>query len=139
MSKRVKRRIRPRRRISAGLTSGSMLICADNTGAKKLRLIQVIGYKGRKRRYPKAGVGDMIVVSVREGTPEMRKQVLHAVVIRQRKPYPRRDGTWIRFEDNAAVIVTPEGDPKGSDIRGPVAREAVERWPKLGSIAKMVI
>ena len=139
MSKRVKRRIRPRRRISAGLTSGSMLICADNTGAKKLRLIQVIGYKGRKRRYPKAGVGDMIVVSVRDGTPEMRKQVLHAVVIRQRKPYPRRDGTWIRFEDNAAVIVTPEGDPKGSDIRGPVAREAVERWPKLGSIAKMVV
>ncbi len=139
MSKRVKRRIRPRRRVSAGLTSGSMLICADNTGAKKLRLIQVIGYKGRKRRYPKAGVGDMIVVSVRDGTPEMRKQVLHAVVIRQRKPYPRRDGTWIRFEDNAAVIVTPEGDPKGSDIRGPVAREAVERWPKLGSIAKMVI
>jgi len=139
MSKRVKRRIRPRRRVSAGLTSGSMLICADNTGAKKLRLIQVIGYKGRKRRYPKAGVGDMIVVSVRDGTPEMRKQVLHAVVIRQRKPYPRRDGTWIRFEDNAAVIVTPEGDPKGSDIRGPVAREAVERWPKLGSIAKMVV
>ncbi|MCD6479797.1 50S ribosomal protein L14 [Candidatus Bathyarchaeota archaeon] len=139
MSKRVKRRIRPRRRISAGLTSGSMLICADNTGAKRLRLIQVIGYKGRKRRYPKAGVGDMIVVSVRDGTPEMRKQVLHAVVIRQRKPYPRRDGTWIRFEDNAAVIVTPEGDPKGSDIRGPVAREAVERWPKLGSIAKMVV
>ena len=139
MSKRVKRRIRPRRRISAGLTSGSMLICADNTGAKRLRLIQVIGYKGRKRRYPKAGVGDMIVVSIRDGTPEMRKQVLHAVVIRQRKPYPRRDGTWIRFEDNAAVIVTPEGDPKGSDIRGPVAREAVERWPKLGSIAKMVV
>jgi len=139
MSKRVKRRIRPRRRISASLTSGSTLICADNTGAKRLKLIQVIGYKGRKRRYPKAGVGDMIVVSVRDGTPEMRKQVLYAVVIRQRKPYPRRDGTWVRFEDNAAVIVTPEGDPKGSDIRGPVAREAVERWPKLGSIAKMVV
>lgn len=139
MSKRVKRRIRPRRGVSTGLTSGSTLICADNTGAKRLRLIQVIGYKGRKRRYPKAGVGDLIVVSVRDGTPEMRKQILHAVVIRQRKPYPRRDGSWIRFEDNAAVIVTPEGDPRGSDIRGPVAREAVARWPKLGSIAKMVI
>jgi large subunit ribosomal protein L14 len=116
-----------------------MIDCADNSGARRLRLIQVVGYKGRRRRYPSAGVGDMISVSVREGVPDMRRQIFSAVVIRQRKPYPRRDGTWVQFEDNAAVILTPEGELRGSDIKGPVAREAVERWPRLGSIARMVV
>ena len=139
MSKRVKRRVRPRRRVTTGLTSGSMIDCADNTGARKLKLIQVVGYKGRRRRNPSAGVGDLVAVSVRQGVPEMRRQIFHAVVIRQRKPYPRRDGTWIHFEDNAAIIITPEGEMRGSDIKGPVAREAVERWPRIGSIAKMVV
>jgi len=139
MSKRMKRRIGPRRRVSTGLTTGSMIDCADNTGARKLRLIQVVGYKGRRRRYPPAGVGDMITVSVREGVPEMRRQMFSAVIIRQRKPYPRRDGTWIQFEDNAAVILTPEGELRGSDIKGPVAREAVDRWPRLGNISRMVV
>ena len=137
MSKRMKRRIGPRRRVTTGLTTRSMIDCADNTGARRLRLIQVVGYKGRRRRYPSAGVGDMITVSVREGVPEMRRQIFSAVVIRQRKPYPRRDGTWVHFEDNAAVILTPEGELRGSDVKGPVAREAVERWPRLGSIARM--
>jgi len=69
----------------------------------------------------------------------MRRQIFSAVVIRQRKPYPRSDGTWIHFDDNAAVILTPDGELRGSDIKGPVAREAAERWPRLGSIAKMVV
>jgi len=139
MSKRIKRRITPRRRISGGLTSGSMITCADNTGARVLRLIQMVGYKGRRRRLPSAGVGDLIIVSCREGTPEMRRQLFNAVIIRQKKPYPRKDGTWVQFEDNAAIILTPEGDPRGSDIKGPVAREAAERWPRLGNLAKMVV
>jgi large subunit ribosomal protein L14 len=139
MSKRIKRRIRPRRRVTTGLTSGSIINCADNTGARKLRFIQAVGYKGRRRRYPSAGVGDLITVSVREGTPEMRRQIFNAVIIRQRKPYSRRDGTWLQFEDNAAVILTPEGEMRGSDIKGPVAREAAERWPRLGNIARMVL
>ncbi len=88
MSKRIKRRIGMRRRITTGLATRSMINCADNTGARKLRLIQVVGYKGVRRRQPKAGVGDLIVVSCREGTPEMRRQLFNAVVIRQRKPYP---------------------------------------------------
>ncbi len=139
MSKRIKRRITPRRGISGGLTSGSMIACADNTGARVLRLIQMVGYKGRRRRLPSAGVGDLIIVSCREGTPEMRRQLFNAVIIRQKKPYPRKDGTWVQFEDNAAIILTPEGDPRGSDIKGPVAREAAERWPRLGNLAKMVV
>ena len=139
MSKRIKRRIKPRRRVTTGLLTRSMITCADNTGARKLRLIQVVGYKGRRRRNPSAGVGDLITVSVREGVPEMRRQIFSAVIIRQRKPYPRRDGTWIQFDDNAAVILTPEGEMRGSDIKGPVAREAAERWPRIGNIAKMVV
>jgi large subunit ribosomal protein L14 len=139
MSKRMKRRIGMRRKVSTGLVTGSMITCADNTGARRLKLIQVVGYKGRRRRLPNAGVGDLLIVSCREGTPEMRRQLFNAVVIRQRKPYPRRDGTWVQFDDNAAVILTPEGELRGSDVKGPVAREAVERWPRLSSIARMVV
>ena len=139
MSKRMKRRIGMRRRISTGLVTGSMIHCADNTGARRLTLIQVVGYKGVRRRLPSAGVGDLIIVSCREGTPDMRRQLFNAVIIRQRKPYPRRDGTWIQFDDNAAVILTPDGEMRGSDVKGPVAKEAVERWPRLSSISRMVV
>ena len=139
MSKRIKRRILPRRRTSGGLTIGSMLNCADNTGARRLKIIQMVGYKGRKRRLPTVGVGDLVTVSCREGTPEMRKQLFNAVVVRQKRLYQRTDGTRVQFEDNAAVILTPEGTLRGSDIKGPVAREAVARWARLGNIARMVV
>lgn len=139
MSKRIKRRILPRRRTSGGLTIGSMLNCTDNTGAKRLKIIQMVGYKGRKRRLPTVGVGDLVTVSCREGTPEMRKQLFNAVVVRQKRLYQRTDGTRVQFEDNAAVILTPEGTLRGSDVKGPVAREAVDRWARLGNIARMVV
>ena len=139
MSKRIKRRILPRRKISGGLTIGSMLNCADNTGARRLEIIQMVGYKGRKRRLPTVGVGDLVIVSCREGTPEMRRQLFNAVVVRQKRLYRRADGTRVQFEDNAAVILTPEGTLRGSDIKGPVAREAVDRWGRLGNIARMVV
>lgn len=126
-------------KISRGLPVGSILKCADNTGARGLRLIQVMGYKGRLRRVPAASVGDRITVSVRRGTPDMRKKIFHAVVVRQRKPYRRADGIWVQFEDNAAVIITPEGEMKGSEIRGPVAKEAAERWPRIASAASIII
>jgi large subunit ribosomal protein L14 len=81
----------------------------------------------------------MISVSVKEGRPELRKQVLPAVVIRQKKMYSRPDGIWIQFEDNAAVIMTPEGELRGSEIKGPVAREAAERWPRIASMSRTII
>ena len=81
MSKRMKRRVAPRRKISGGLTSGSVFICADNSGARVLRLIQVLGYKGRRRRLCIASVGDLIMVSCREGTPEMRRQMFNANLV----------------------------------------------------------
>lgn len=126
-------------KLSKGLIPGSVLKCADNTGARVLRLIQVIGYKGRLRRYPSASVGDRITISVRKGTPEMRKKMFQAVIVRQRKPYRRIDGVWIQFEDNAAAIITPDGELKGSEIRGPVAKEAAERWPRVASAARTIV
>jgi large subunit ribosomal protein L14 len=139
LSKRIKRRILPRRKISGGLTIGSVINCADNTGARRLKIIQMIGYKGRRRRLPSVGIGDLVMVSCREGTPEMRRQLFNAVIVRQRRAYQRQDGSRIQFEDNAAVILTPEGTLRGSDIKGPVAKEAVERWARIGNLARMVV
>lgn len=121
------------------MPSGANVPCADNSGAKLVQIISVIGYKGRLNRFSSAGVGDMVSVAVKEGTPEVRRQVLRAIVVRQRKPYRRKSGEWIQFEDNAVVIVSPEGDPKGSEIHGPIAREAAERWPKLAGIASIIV
>jgi large subunit ribosomal protein L14 len=126
-------------KISRGLQPPAVLRCADNTGARDLRLVQVMGYKGRLRRYPSAAVGDKITVSVRHGTPDMRKKIFQAVIVRQRKPFRRVDGIWVQFEDNAAVVITPEGEMKGSEIRGPVAKEAAERWPRIASAASIIV
>ncbi len=127
--------------LTPGIFVGSYVQCADNSGAKIVRVIGVVGSHAKtvRRRIPGACVGDMVVVSVREGKPELRKQIMRAIVIRQRRPYRRPDGTWIAFEDNAVVLVSPEGDPKGTEVRGPVAREAAERWPRIAAMATMIV
>merc|ERR1712076_273757 len=117
-------------RISLGLPVGAVMNCADNTGAKNLYVIAVYGVKGRLNRLPAAGVGDMFVATVKKGKPELRKKVMQAVVIRQRKPY-RKDGVFIYFEDNAGVIVNAKGEMKGSAITGPVAKECADLWPRM--------
>jgi len=131
--------IAQRTKISRGIPNGSVVKCADNSGARLLRIIQVMGYSGRLRRVPSAAVGDMVVVSVRRGTPDMRKKIFQAVLVRQRKPYRRSDGSWVQFEENGAVIMTPEGEMRGSEIRGPVAKEAAERWPRIASAASIIV
>ena len=128
-----------RPKISRGLPAGSVVKCSDNSGARELRIIQVIGYKGRLRRVPTAAIGDLVAVSVRKGTPDMRKKIFHAVVVRQRKPFRRVDGVWVQFEDNAAVIMTPEGEMRGSEIRGPIGKEAAEKWPRVASAASIIV
>jgi len=125
--------------ISAGLQHESLLKCADNSGAKVVMIIGVPSIKTRIRRVASASVGDKVIVSVKKGTPEVRRQIFHAVIVRQRKPFRRGDGTWIQFEDNAGVIVTEEGETKGTEIRGPVAKEAAERWPKVAGLASIVL
>ena len=126
-------------KLSKGVSVGTRLTCADNTGAKVIEIIAVKGFKGRLNRYPTASVGDMVIVSVKKGTPQMRRQVLPAIVIRQRKMYRRPSGLWVQFEDNAAVIASPEGNPRGSEIRGPVAKEAAERWPRVAHAASTIV
>jgi large subunit ribosomal protein L14 len=126
-------------RITKGLPVGARLDCADNSGAKIVQIIAVPRSGGHHRRYPSAGVGDYIFASVKKGTPEMRRQIVNAVIIRQRRPYRRPDGTVVQFEDNAAVIVAENGDTKGTDIKGPVAREAAERWPRIAATASMIV
>jgi len=121
------------------LPIGARLQCIDNTGAREVEIVSVKGYKGVRRRLAIAGVGDMIIVSVKKGTVDMRKEVMTAVVVRQKKEYRRADGLRVKFEDNAAVIISPEGVLKGSEIRGPVAKEAAERWPSIGSAASTIV
>lgn len=128
-----------RARITRGLNVGSIINCADNSGAKTLQIISVIGYKGRRKRIPKAGVGSMIKASVKTGDVKMRKQVVNAVIVRQKEEYRRKDGLRVSFEDNAAVITNEIGEPKGTAIKGPIAKEAVERFSAIGKIASIVV
>jgi len=128
-----------RRGVNAGLQVGSYVSVADNSGAKEVMIINVPRIKTRLRRLPFAGVGDLVVVTVKKGTPNMRKQVVYAVVVRQRRPFRRPDGTWVAFEDNAVVIVNADGTPRGSEIRGPIAKEAAERWPRVAKLATIII
>jgi large subunit ribosomal protein L14 len=126
-------------KIPRSLNSSARILCADNTGARVVELISVKRYRGVKNRHPRAGIGDMIVASVKKGTPEMRKQIVKAVVIRQKKEFRRPDGTRVAFEDNAVVITDDDGIPKGSEIKGPVAKEVTERFPKIGSTATIIV
>ena len=112
---------------------------ADNTGAKSIMCINVPG--GTRKRY--ARVGDIIVASVKEATPGgaiKKGEVVRAVVVRTAKPYRRSDGSYIRFDENAAVILTDKNNPKGTRIFGPVARELREKnFMKILSLAPEVL
>jgi large subunit ribosomal protein L14 len=125
--------------VTRGLAKGSLVTCADNTGARELKIISVSGYSGTKNRHPKAGIGDKVTVSVTKGTPEMRRQVLDAVVVRQRKPIRRPSGKRVKFEDNAAVVIDDMEEPRGTEIKGPVAREVAERFGSIASTATMIV
>lgn len=125
--------------ITRGLPVGARLDVADNSGAKVVQIIAVPRVGSHKRRYPAAAVGDRFICSVKKGSPEMRRQVVEAVVVRTRRPYRRPDGIMVQFEDNACVIIAENGDTKGTDIKGPVAREAAERWPRIAATASMIV
>lgn len=125
--------------IPRSVNTASRLECADNTGARILEIIAVKNYRGVKNRMPKAGIGEIVIASVKKGTPEMRKQIVRAVIIRQAKEFRRPNGMRVKFEDNAAVIVDENGDPKGTEIKGPVAREVAERFQKIGSTATIIV
>lgn len=126
-------------RVPRALATGSRMTCADNTGARQVQIVSVDRYHGVKNRQPKLGLGDMATVSVKKGTPEMRRKLEKAVVIRQSKEIRRINGLRLTFEDNAMVITNERGEPKGTEIKGPVAREVAERFPKIGSMATIIV
>ena len=125
--------------ITRALPITAELVCADNTCAKVLRIAQVTRYKGRHSRLPSAAVGDFVTVTVKKGPAELRRQIFGAVIVRQKYPINRVSGVRVRFEDNAAVLVTPEGEIKGTDIKGPVAAEAAEKWPRIANLASLIV
>jgi large subunit ribosomal protein L14 len=125
--------------VTRALPMTATLVCADNTGAKILRIAQVKRFKGRHSRLPAAAVGDFVTVTVKKGPAELRKQIFGAVIIRQKYPVRRLNGNRLVFEDNAAVLVTPEGEIKGTDIKGPVAAEAAEKWPRIANLAALIV
>ena len=140
MSKRARGgRAGTKLRISAGIPALCVMNCADNTGAKNLYVIAVTKIGARLNRLPKGSVGELFLASVKKGKPELRKKVLPAVIVRQRKCYRRREGYQLYFEDNAGVIVNPKGEMRGSAIIGPVAKECADLWPKIAGRAGSVV
>lgn len=127
-------------RVTGGLTHYSVIPTCDNSGAKLIKLVSVKTKKTVKGRYQTAGVGDLILASVVSGKPDIRKQVVFAVIVRQKKEYRRPDGTRIAFEDNAAVVLKDDkGTPKGTLFKGPIAKEACDRWPGIAKMADIVV
>ncbi|HLE07340.1 MAG TPA: 50S ribosomal protein L14 [archaeon] len=125
--------------ITRGLETESFLKCADNSGADELQIIQVINYKGVKKRRARCGIADVVVATVKKGDQKIKHEVVRAVIVRQRREFMRRNGMRVSFEDNAAVIVNEKGEPKGTRIKGPIAKEAVERFSMIGKIASTVV
>ena len=121
------------------LQQQSIAIVADNTGAKTAYVIKVIG--GSKRRY--ANIGDIVVCSIKSASPRgtvKRKSIQKAVIVRSKRGLHRKDGTTIRFDDNAVVIIDGDGNPRGTRVFGPIARELRDKgYQKIISLAPEVI
>ena len=127
-------------RITKALPTGALIPTCDNSGAKIIKIFSVKGHKTSKGRLPSAGVGDLVLASVKRGRPDMVKEVVFAIIVRQKKEYRRPDGTRIKFEDNAAVVLKDEkGNPKGTLLKGPIAKEVCDRWPGISKLAKIVV
>lgn len=126
--------------VTRGLNIGSEVVAADNSGARIVRITSVKHGKTKKGRQQYAKVGDFVKVSCRAGKPEMKGVVFDAIIIRQKKPYRRLTGERVMFEDNAVALLKDEkGNPKGTQIKGPVAREVAERWKEVAKIAQFVL
>ena len=126
-------------KMSIACPVGAVMNCADNTGAKNLYVISVKRWGARLNRLPGANIGEMFMGTVKKGKPDLRKKVFPAIMIRQRKPFRRKDGLVLYFEDNAGVIVNPKGEMKGSAITGPVAKECADLWPRIASAANSIM
>ena len=133
--------MKPIKARARGLTIGSKVIACDNSGAKIVRIVAIKKRGGAcKGRNPSCGIADQIKISVRKGQAEMKGKVFDAVIVRQRKEYRRLTGGHIRFADNAVVLMKDQkGNPKGTIIKGPIAREVVDRWPNVSKLARIIV
>jgi large subunit ribosomal protein L14 len=116
-----------------------MMPCTDNSGAKVIYVVGAMRYKGTRSRNPQVGVGDIVIASVKKGKPDMVKKVVKALIVRQKKEFRRPNGMRIMFEDNAAVLINDDFLPVGTEIKGVVAREIAERYPKVAAISAGVV
>lgn len=127
-------------RATRALPHGSWVDVCDNSGAKILKITSVLRHKTVKGRNPEAAIADIVMGSVVSGKPEIRKTVVYAVIVRQKKEFRRLDGMRVKFEDNAAVILKDkDGNPKGTMIKGPIAKEVAERWPLVSKLASVIL
>ena len=125
---------------SRALNLGSLVTAADNSGALIVKIVSVKRGKVTRKTQQYAKIADWVKVSVRKGVPEMKGKVFDAVVVRVRKPYKRNTGERIAFADNAVVIIKDDkANPKGTQVKGPVAKEVHERWPNVSKLAKFVL
>ena len=126
---------------SRGLPQETRINIVDNSGARIAKIITVKGYKTRTRKKQTAAIADLCTCNVKAGKPDMRHKVVPVVIIRQKQSYKRPDGTTVKFEDNAGVVLRDVklGMPKGTVIKGPIAKEVAIRWSQLAKIASMVL
>jgi large subunit ribosomal protein L14 len=126
-------------RATKSLNIGSLLEACDNSGARIVKVVSIKKGKTKKGRQGYAKIADWVKVSVRKGDPKMKGEVFDAVVVRQKKPWRRNTGERVCFTDNAVVLLKDEkGNPKGTQVKGAIAREVQERWKEVAKIASSV-
>tara|TARA_Y100000310_G_scaffold328745_1_gene397372 strand:- start:387 stop:791 length:405 start_codon:yes stop_codon:yes gene_type:complete len=128
-------------KVTKAFPVGAVVPVVDNSGARKIKVISVKGYKTRTRKLQAAGIADLITGTVTAGKPAMRHKVIPAVIVRQKQEITRPDGTKVMFEDNGAIVLKDVrlGLPKGSLIKGPIAKEVAIRWSQVAKIASQVL
>jgi large subunit ribosomal protein L14 len=129
-----------RANITNGICHGTTMETCDNSGAKTVKVVTVVGAKTTKGRRPSCGVGALVQVAVKSGKQDVRKQVFYALIVRQKKEFKRDTGLRVKFEDNSCIILKDKkGNPKGTIIKGPVAKEVCERWAPVAKVANIVV
>lgn len=126
-------------RVSRTLIPMSTVTCADNSGAMQFRIINKLGKGHRHGRLAAAGLGDIVIASVIKGTPTYLKKPVRVVIVRQKAPIRRGSGMRLRFEDNAGIMIGDDNLPIGTEVKGAIAREVVERFVKVAGIASKIV
>jgi len=126
-------------RISKSLVPGAMINCADNSGALLFKMVHIIGKGSRKGRMSAAGVGDVVIASVRKGSQNYIKKPVRVLIIRQKDEIRRSNGMRVIFEDNAGIMIGEDNLPIATEVKGAMAREVVERYVKVAGVASRVV